>query len=156
MSKSKLQDLLAQRAELEKRIALTQRTERADAIGQVRTLMLQYGLTLVDLGSKAVAGPKTRKTAMTKTAAFSGGTARATPTAAPAGRAKARRPARWRRNTAMRPRARPGRAAACSLIGSRRLWPPAAALRNTSSKPFFSAEAVPAKRRAHLSTRVPR
>ena len=84
MSKSKLQDLLAQRAELEKRIALTQRTERADAIGQVRTLMSQYGLTLADLGSKAVAGPKTRKTAMTRTAAFSGGTARATPTAAPA------------------------------------------------------------------------
>ena len=84
MSKSKLQDLLAQRAELEKQIAHTQRTERADAIGQVRTLMSQYGLTLVDIGRKAVSGPKTRKTAMTKTAAFSGGAARATPTASPA------------------------------------------------------------------------
>ena len=63
MAKSKLQDLLAQRAELEKQIAHTQRTERADAIGQVRTLMSQYGLTLVDIGNKAVIGPKTRQTA---------------------------------------------------------------------------------------------
>ncbi len=80
MSKSKLQDLLAQRAELEKQIAHTQRTERADAIGQVRTLMSQYGLTLVDISSKVVAGPKTRQTAKTKTAAFSGATDRAAPT----------------------------------------------------------------------------
>ena len=63
MPKSKLQDLLAQRAELEKQIAHTQRTERADAIGQVRTLMSQYGLTLADIGNKAVIGPKTRQTA---------------------------------------------------------------------------------------------
>lgn len=58
MSKSKLQELLAQRAELEKQIAHTQRTERADAIGQVRTLMSQYGLTLADIGSKLVVGAK--------------------------------------------------------------------------------------------------
>ena len=62
MPKTKLQDLLAQRAELEKQIAYTQRTERAEAIGQVRTLMSQYGLTLADLGSKAAAGPKPSKT----------------------------------------------------------------------------------------------
>ena len=65
MSKSKLQDLLAQRAELEKQIAYTQRTERAEAIGQVRTLMSQYGLTLADIGSKAVTGPQTRQTRQT-------------------------------------------------------------------------------------------
>ena len=66
MSKTKLQDLLAQRAELEKQIAYTQRTERADAISQVRTLMSQYGLTLADISSKAkvMAGPKTRAKAV--------------------------------------------------------------------------------------------
>ena len=66
MPKSKLQELLAQRAELEKQIAYTQRTERAEAIGQVRMLMSQYGLTLADIGSKVVLGSKvtqTRKTA---------------------------------------------------------------------------------------------
>ena len=62
MPKTKLQDLLAQRAELEKQIAYTQRTERVEAIGQVRALMSQYGLTLADIGSKAAAGPKPSKT----------------------------------------------------------------------------------------------
>ena len=61
MPKSKLQELLAQRAELEKQIAHTQRTERADAIGQVRTLMSQYGLTLADIGSKVAPAPKPGK-----------------------------------------------------------------------------------------------
>lgn len=61
MPKSKLQELLAQRAELEKQIAHTQRTERADAIAQVRTLMSQYGLTLADIGSKAAPVPKAGK-----------------------------------------------------------------------------------------------
>ena len=83
MSKSKLQDLLAQRAELEKQIAHTQRTERADAISQVRTLMSQYGLTLADIGSKAVASPKPRQTAKTKKAAFTQAANGAVPTPAP-------------------------------------------------------------------------
>ena len=61
MPKTKLQDLLAQRAELEKQIVYTQRTERADAIGQVRMLMSQYGLTLADIGSKATSSPKGSK-----------------------------------------------------------------------------------------------
>jgi DNA-binding protein H-NS len=61
MLKSKLQDLLAQRAALEKQIAHTQRTERVDAIGQVRTLMSQYGLTLADIGSKVAPALKTGK-----------------------------------------------------------------------------------------------
>lgn len=61
MPKSKLQELLAQRAELEKQIAHTQRTERADAVSQVRTLMSQYGLTLADIGSKAAPAPKSAK-----------------------------------------------------------------------------------------------
>lgn len=61
MPKTKLQDLLAQRAELEKQIVYTQRTERADAIGQVRMLMSQYGLTLADIGSKTASSPKGSK-----------------------------------------------------------------------------------------------
>ena len=65
MSKSKLQVLLAQRAELEKQIAHTQRIERADVISQVRTLMSQYGLTLADLGSKVAVGPKATPAAAT-------------------------------------------------------------------------------------------
>lgn len=65
MAKSKLQELLAQRADLEKQIALTQRNERADAISQVRTLMSQYGLTLADIGSKVAAKTKVTKTAAT-------------------------------------------------------------------------------------------
>lgn len=53
MAEPTLQELLAQRAELEKKIAETQRAERAEAIAQVRALMNQYGLTLADIGGKA-------------------------------------------------------------------------------------------------------
>ena len=58
MAAPTLNDLLAQKAELEKRIAETQRSERAEAIAQVRSLMAQYGLTLGDIGGKAVAPAK--------------------------------------------------------------------------------------------------
>ena len=58
MSKPTLNDLLAQRAALERQIADTQREERSDAVAQVRALMAQYGLTLADLGSRAAAVPK--------------------------------------------------------------------------------------------------
>jgi DNA-binding protein H-NS len=58
MAKPSLNDLLAQKAELEKQIADTQRAERADAIAQVRALMAQYGLSLADIGSKATAAPR--------------------------------------------------------------------------------------------------
>ncbi len=51
MSKPTLQDLLAQKAELERQIIETQRNERAEAIAQVRALMSQYGLTLADIGT---------------------------------------------------------------------------------------------------------
>ena len=99
MSKSKLQDLLAQRAELEKQIAHTQRTERADAIGQVRTLMSQYGLTLADIGSKAVAGPKRRQTAKATQAAPN----IAMPTTAPA---KARKSSKGKKTGKVAPKYR--------------------------------------------------
>ncbi len=57
-----LQELLAQKAELERRIAETQREEKAAAISQVRSLMQQYGLTLADIGGRAPA-PKKAETA---------------------------------------------------------------------------------------------
>lgn len=55
MSKLSLDDLLAQKAALEKQIADTQRAERAEAVAQVRALMSQYGLTLADIGTKSAA-----------------------------------------------------------------------------------------------------
>ena len=61
MAKLSLSELLAQRTALEKQIVETQRTERADAVAQVRSLMSQYGLTLADIGAKApkaAAAPK--------------------------------------------------------------------------------------------------
>lgn len=52
---AKLNDLLAQKAALEKQIAETQRAERQSAIAQIKTLMAEYGLTVSDLGTR---GPK--------------------------------------------------------------------------------------------------
>ena len=52
-----LSDLLAQRAALEKQIIETQRSERSEAIAQVRALMAQHGLSLADIGSKSAAAP---------------------------------------------------------------------------------------------------
>lgn len=60
---STLQDLLAQRADIEKKIADVQREERANAIARVRALMAEHGLTAADLTAKALtpraAAPKT-------------------------------------------------------------------------------------------------
>jgi DNA-binding protein H-NS len=55
MAKVALGELLAQRAALEKQIAEAQRTQRADAISQIKTLMSEYGLTLADIGAKQAA-----------------------------------------------------------------------------------------------------
>ncbi|ODU07804.1 MAG: histone family protein nucleoid-structuring protein H-NS [Rubrivivax sp. SCN 71-131] len=58
---NRLNDLLAKKAELEKQILEVQREERASAIGQVKSLMAQHGLTLADLGTRGPAGtPKAR------------------------------------------------------------------------------------------------
>jgi DNA-binding protein H-NS len=54
---SSLQDLLAQRAEIEKKIADVQREERATAINKVRAMMAEFGLTAADIAGK-VAAPK--------------------------------------------------------------------------------------------------
>lgn len=53
-----IQDLLAQKAELEKRIAEAQRAARADAIAKVKALMAEYGLTAADLSGKSAPAPK--------------------------------------------------------------------------------------------------
>ena len=53
-----LNDLLAQRAALEKQIADAQRDERGAAVAKVKALMAEYGLSLADLGTRAAAGPR--------------------------------------------------------------------------------------------------
>jgi DNA-binding protein H-NS len=53
-----LQDLLAQRAEIEKKIADVQREERSNAINKIKTLMAEFGLTAADIAGKAPA-PRT-------------------------------------------------------------------------------------------------
>ncbi len=53
-----LNELLAQKASLEKQIIDAQREEKSSAIAQVKTLMAQYGLTLADLGTRAAAAPR--------------------------------------------------------------------------------------------------
>jgi DNA-binding protein H-NS len=58
MAKLSLNDLLAQKAALDKQIAETQRAERSEAVAQVRALMAQYGLSLADIGTKGPAAPR--------------------------------------------------------------------------------------------------
>ena len=58
---SRLNDLLAKKAELEQQIISIQREERASAIAQVKALMAQHGLSLADLGNRTTtAAPKGR------------------------------------------------------------------------------------------------
>lgn len=56
-----LNDLLAQKAALEKQIADAQREERSNAIAKVKALMTEYGLSLADLSSRAPATGSARK-----------------------------------------------------------------------------------------------
>ena len=53
-----LQELLAQKAELEKQILETQRNERAEAINRVRALMAEHGLSAADIAFKSSASAK--------------------------------------------------------------------------------------------------
>ena len=48
-----IQDLLAQRADIDRMISDAQREARSSAIGKVRTLMSEFGLTTADLSGKA-------------------------------------------------------------------------------------------------------
>ena len=56
-----LNELLAQKAALEKQIMDAQREERASAIAQVKALMSQFGLTLADLGTRSAPPPPPKK-----------------------------------------------------------------------------------------------
>jgi len=60
-----LQELLAQKAAIEKQIIETQRNERADAISRVRALMAEHGLSVADIAGKSTGPvkPATRKVA---------------------------------------------------------------------------------------------
>ena len=58
---SSLNELLAQKAALEKRIIDAQREEKSTAIAQVKDLMSQHGLSLIDLGNSR--GPAAAKRA---------------------------------------------------------------------------------------------
>lgn len=53
-----LQELLAQKAALDKQIAETQRQERSDAIAKVKSLMAEYGLSAADIAGKVAPAPK--------------------------------------------------------------------------------------------------
>ena len=48
-----IQVLLAQRAELDKKITDARREKRSDAIAKIRTLMAEHGLTAADIAGKA-------------------------------------------------------------------------------------------------------
>lgn len=52
---SKVKELLAQRAAIDKQIEEASRAERADAVTKVRALMAEHGLTLADLSARAPA-----------------------------------------------------------------------------------------------------
>ena len=48
-----LQDLLAQKEQLDREIENTKKSERADAIARIRTLMSEYGLSAADLNARS-------------------------------------------------------------------------------------------------------
>ncbi|XVJ69121.1 MAG: H-NS histone family protein [Rhizobacter sp.] len=50
---SSLQQLLDQKAALEKQIEATRKEARADAIARVKALMSEFGLTAADLGGRS-------------------------------------------------------------------------------------------------------
>lgn len=53
-----LQELMAQRAALEKQIEETQTRERSTAIAKVRAMMAEYGISVADLTGRAKGVPK--------------------------------------------------------------------------------------------------
>jgi len=60
---STLQELLAQKAELERQIQETQRQDRQAAIEKVRTLMSEFSLSVDDLGGKSAASGRRKPAA---------------------------------------------------------------------------------------------
>ena len=63
-----LNDLLAQKAELEKQIEFLGREQRQAAIAEIKTLMADHGLTVADLAGKASAADKKAATKGSKVA----------------------------------------------------------------------------------------
>ena len=57
-----LQELIAEKQALEKKIIEVQREERASAISRIKALMAEYGLTSADLQTRAAAAPRTKAT----------------------------------------------------------------------------------------------
>ena len=53
-----LQELLAQKEDIERQIEQTKKHQRGEAIEKVRSLMAQYGLTPADLGARTPAKGK--------------------------------------------------------------------------------------------------
>jgi DNA-binding protein H-NS len=53
-----LKELLAQKEVIEQAIEETKKQERGAAVGKVRALMAEYGLTVADLGGKTTAKGK--------------------------------------------------------------------------------------------------
>ena len=53
-----VQELLAKRAEIDKKITEARREERATAIAKVHALMAEHGLTAADISGKTPAGRK--------------------------------------------------------------------------------------------------
>ena len=60
---SSLKDLLEQKAALDAKIVETQRSERSQAIAQIKSLMTEYGLTASDLSlrNQSAAAPAAKK-----------------------------------------------------------------------------------------------
>lgn len=56
------QELLAQRAELDRQIAAAQRAEKAEAIAAVKKLVADFGLSAEDCGFKGATGKGKAKT----------------------------------------------------------------------------------------------
>ena len=52
---STLQELMAQQAELERKISEIQREERSNAVAKVRAMMSEFGLTSADISGRASA-----------------------------------------------------------------------------------------------------
>ena len=50
-----LKDLLSQKAALEKQIEEALRSERSEAIAKVKSLMVEHGLSVADLGTRGLA-----------------------------------------------------------------------------------------------------
>jgi DNA-binding protein H-NS len=61
---STLQELLAQRAELDAKIEQTKDSVRSEAVAKVKSLMAEYGLTIADISTRTPKVAKVSKVAV--------------------------------------------------------------------------------------------